>query len=371
MQQKLKRITLLIVFFILCGVIGGGTTSLIIRYVQNSGNDAFHPVLVGGAMVAFVAISVLLHVIIHETGHFVGGYFSGYRFSSFRIFNLVLVKEKNRYRIKRNSLPGTGGQCLMAPPATYHEAIPYKLYFLGGGLSNVFTSIAAFVALLLLQDNLLLSLFLAVYGIIGLIVGLTNLIPMQLGGIDNDGKNLQLVSQSRENHYSIWIQLQYAHALAENRLIEEMPEAWFRKPANLDNTIGINRLLFMVDRAMSVGDFSAAKEYCLEALNCLPDNSLLATHTRGELVYLSVLEGNEKEVVEDYYTPEVKQYFKATQNTPSTLRIEYAYLVLIEKDHEKAAQHLQKFEKVTATFPYAGVNQLEQRLIERVNNMNQ
>ena len=63
-----------------------------------------------------IYIGVILQTIIHEAGHLVFGLLSGYRFSSFRVFSFMWVKEKGRVKLCRYSLAGTGGQCIMCPP---------------------------------------------------------------------------------------------------------------------------------------------------------------------------------------------------------------------------------------------------------------
>ena len=53
--------------------------------------------------------AMLLQVIIHEAGHLVFGLLTGYRFLSFRVFSLMLVREEEKLRFRRYSLAGTGG----------------------------------------------------------------------------------------------------------------------------------------------------------------------------------------------------------------------------------------------------------------------
>ena len=69
----------------------------------------------------------MLQVIIHEGGHYLFGKLSGYRFSSFRILNLMWKKEDGHIVLKKFSLAGTGGQCLMEPPGNGDEPFPFIL----------------------------------------------------------------------------------------------------------------------------------------------------------------------------------------------------------------------------------------------------
>ena len=70
---------------------------------------------VAGAMV-LVGLAMFLHSVVHETGHLVFGLLTGYKFVSFRIGSIMLIKESGKLRLKLYNIVGTGGQCLMMPP---------------------------------------------------------------------------------------------------------------------------------------------------------------------------------------------------------------------------------------------------------------
>ena len=68
---------------------------------------------IGGAYIA-----ILFHILVHESGHLLFGLLTGYRFLSFRIGSLMWMKEDRHLKMKRLSITGTGGQCLLVPPET-------------------------------------------------------------------------------------------------------------------------------------------------------------------------------------------------------------------------------------------------------------
>lgn len=82
-----------------------------------------------------VAVAVLVPV--HEAGHLVGALLTGYRFVSFRIFNLTFIKTDGRINIKKFAVAGTGGQCLLMPPDLPLEKVPAGWYNAGGVLANI------------------------------------------------------------------------------------------------------------------------------------------------------------------------------------------------------------------------------------------
>ena len=85
-----------------------------------------------------------VQVVVHEAGHLVFGLLTGYQFSSFRIGSFMWVKLEGKLKLKRYSLAGTGGQCLMAPPEMVDGKVPYVLYNLGGCLANLIVSVIPF-----------------------------------------------------------------------------------------------------------------------------------------------------------------------------------------------------------------------------------
>ena len=92
-------------------------------------------------LLLLLVLAYVLQVVVHEGGHLVCGLLTGYRALSFRIGRVLLVKLDGRWRLRAYHIPGTGGQCLMAPPA--QENPPYRLYHLGGGLANLLLSLLA------------------------------------------------------------------------------------------------------------------------------------------------------------------------------------------------------------------------------------
>jgi len=57
-----------------------------------------------------IYVAIFLQIIIHEAGHLMFGLISGYRFSSFRVGSLMLIKKEGTIKLRRLSIAGTGGQ---------------------------------------------------------------------------------------------------------------------------------------------------------------------------------------------------------------------------------------------------------------------
>ena len=181
--------------------------------------------VLGGA--ALLVLAYLLQILVHEGGHLVCGLLTGYRMLSFRIGRLLLVKLNGHWCLRSYHIPGTGGQCLMAPPAQEHP--PYRLYHLGGGLANLLLSLLA-LPVLSLSSAPLLRLFAGALALTGAWFAGSNLIPMKSGGVANDGYNA--CYQGRDP-LALWCscsQLWMVEAFLEGYSIGDMPEEWFLLP---------------------------------------------------------------------------------------------------------------------------------------------
>ena len=89
-------------------------------------------------MFAAAVLAAVVQIIVHEAGHLAGGLATGYTFCSFRVGSWMLQKEQGRLKLRRLSLAGTGGQCLLAPPELKEGRMPCVWYNLGGRTGKPF-----------------------------------------------------------------------------------------------------------------------------------------------------------------------------------------------------------------------------------------
>jgi hypothetical protein len=144
-----------------------------------------------------LVLSFFASIILHETGHMVFGFLTGYSFLFIRFFSFAISKEEDGLRFRRFGVQGTGGQCLMIPKDG--EEKPFVLYFLGGGIFNIVTALLALWAMVSIPELLgrYPFIFLGFYVTLGIGLGATNLIPMVVNGIPNDGYNVRLLLRDR------------------------------------------------------------------------------------------------------------------------------------------------------------------------------
>ena len=225
---------------------------------QGPGADNTHGIVDIGLFHGFLKV---LQVLLHEGGHLVCGLATDYRFVSFRIFNLTFIRKDGKLCIKRFSLAGTGGQCLLTPPERPLEDIPTTLYNLGGVLANLLTAILAFLPLLTV-DGLpyLLKFFLLMLSLIGILLAGMNGIPMKMGGIGNDADNMRLLLKDSKSKQALVTQLRINALVQEGMRPKDMPAEWFSQTEDINykDALQVTIALMSASRLLDCEEWEAA-----------------------------------------------------------------------------------------------------------------
>lgn len=314
-----------------------------------------------GVAVVILAVSMLLHIIIHELGHLEAGLISGYEFCSFRIGNRMWVKENSKIRLKKYSIPGTAGQCLMIPPEDMGYDYPVILYNLGGILANIIVSvIVAGLAILLRSSEMLL------FPLIGMYLAIINGVPMRIQGGANDGMNVKCLKKEPLAMQAFDCQLRSNALLIEGKRLKDMPEEWFVIPDDSDlKDVNTGTMIYMqIARMLDGCEFDIAKEKIQWTLEHA--KGMLGLHKnelKCELIFCNIMSG-EYEEAEKLYEYEMKKYIDTTKSWLSRRRLMYAYYLLVEKDEEKAQKELKVFNKIKKTSPNTGEIKGEEEMLE-------
>ena len=316
------------------------------------------------ALLLLLVLAYVLQVVVHEGGHLVCGLLTGYRALSFRIGRMLLVKLDGRWKLRAYHIPGTGGQCLMAPPAQERPLPPgYHLGRAGQsaagrpGLCRFFCTGAP-----------LLRVFAGALVLIGGWIAGTNLIPMKMGGVANDGYNARNLGKDPLALQCSCVQLWIVEALQEGYSLADMPEEWFALPpkADLQNVLIMGTAIQRASRLMARGELEEADRAIRELL--CGGHDLLGLH-RLELtceeIYCALVLGRVREA-ERLFTPEVRRYCRQTRKyCPGRVRQAYAWALLAERDVEKARDLRAEFERAAARYPYSGELAGERNLLDR------
>lgn len=178
-QNKGQWITYVV--FILTGAACGIFVPLHIGMAGQSEKGIFSEIIPLALMLIGIYAAMLIQLIIHEAGHLIFGLMTGYRFSSFRIANLMWVKLDGRIQCRKLHVAGTGGQCLMIPPDLKDGKMPVMLYNFGGAIINLTTAVLCVGLSFLCSARSLGWTILMIFAVIGLAFALINGLPIKWG----------------------------------------------------------------------------------------------------------------------------------------------------------------------------------------------
>lgn len=312
---------------------------------------------------------VFAQIALHELGHLLGGLLSGYGFSSYRLGSFMLLKENGKLRLRRFSIPGTGGQCLMIPPKPVDGKIPYVLYGLGGVAMNTLVAVVALILWAILEKGTMGSVLLMMTAMFGAVLALSNGLPIRMGNVDNDGRNVLTLKKHPGAMAHYIHQMQISDYLTKGYRVKEMPEAWFPKPelGEMTDSLTATAGVFAANRLLDEHRFAEAQAWMEEMLTA--DTGMTELHSRltlSDLLYCLLIGENRPETLNRWLDAEQKQFMQVMKKSVSILRTEYAIALLLEKNEEKAQKLLTQFEKQAKQYPYPQEAQSERELMELV-----
>ena len=291
--------------------------------------------------ICFFLITLFLQVTLHEAGHLICGLASGFRFVSFRIFNFTWIRKDGKWVLKRFSVAGTGGQCLLAPPDRPEEEIPVCGYNMGGVMMNILTALVALGFLLWMEDlPFMLSVFLVFGVIIGLFLGVTNVVPMKLGGIGNDAYTLRLLRHNPATKHALILQLRINALIQEGMRPKDMPEEWFKQDAAtidykdiLQATIGLMNVSRLLDREEWEDAYRLLEDVKSHSSELI---GILQQETDAELLFTALVTGR-MERAGELATDKLLRYIHLYSRVSSSKQRQLFALALYrEPDREKA-----------------------------------
>lgn len=356
MKQKAKKI--IAALLIVCYLIP-------LYFIWQTITD--HPLAVMLAML----LSIPFMVITHEAGHLIFGLMTGYKFISYRIFSAVLLRENGKFKLKKQKIPGTAGQCLMAPPKKKNGYYPYKLYNLGGILVCGVLSLIPMVISFFFMSGSDLGMPVFVFGFVSFAMNLMNAIPTNGKSMMNDATNLRMANRSIAGREALWNQLEYIHLHSKNIRTADMPESMFFHPHenDLGNTLVQWQPMANIERHEDLGNYEKAQNeahYILEKAPFLPP--IYEDYFKTEIVYLGAILGNDSERVEKYQKELEKR--NLAKNSVNSQRAQYAYCKLIKKDAEAIDTALRAFEKKIEKEAYTASKEFERRQMEYIDGLN-
>lgn len=359
----MKKITKTILTMLPMLAVGFVCGLLIGKYALDAESRGIPGGLLGAIALLFAGfvLALYLQTAVHEAGHLVCGLLTGYRFCSYRLGSLMLLREDGRFKLRRLKIAGTAGQCLMAPPP-WSENLPVILYNLGGCLFNLGLSLLCLLLWLPLREHWLGALPL-VTALGGLAMALTNGIPMRVGGVDNDGRNALHLGRDAIAKRAFWLQMKVSEAQAKGLRLYQMPDTWFQWPdEGMENPLVATIAVFACNRLMDQGRFSEAQNAMEKLL--AQKTGVLGLHRNllhCDLLYCR-LQNGQAAAAKQLLTREQLAFMKTMKTFPSVIRTQYA-LAVTEGDRDKAKACRKAFEKAAQTYPYPAEIQSERELL--------
>jgi len=363
-NRKKKRKAGPVIMFIAIMAIGAVVGYLGGYLIGQTGGVGFWFLLI---LIISLCLAYILQIVIHEAGHLVCGLLSGYRFVSFRVGSFMIARCSGKMEFRRYSLVGTGGQCLLVPPDMEAGWIPYKLYNLGGVLFNFLTAGLFFIIWHYIARNTpmaALCLFNALFGVAG---GLMNGLPLRLGGVDNDGRNMVSLGKHPESLRAFWLQLKVNAVQMEGTRLKDMPAEWFALSDDWprDNSVCTAVAVMACSRAVDRMEFERAARMAAALMD--EKNDLIPLYSNIltiELIFAELVGENRKEELDQMWTKGFDKFLKAMKNYPAVIRLQYGYELLANGDGKAALKKQQEFEKVARSYPFAGDLKSEREIMD-------
>lgn len=295
-------------------------------------------VLVGLTAMLLFLVFMVVHAIMHEVGHLVGGLLTGYRFVSFRIFRWTIIRCNGQLTVKRFSISGTGGQCLLSPPDGDPDHTPMFWYNMGGVMLTLFLVLAA-IPFFWVFSHPLAQMALALFCLSGFFLTLLNGIPLCVNGLSNDANNMRYLMRTPAARRAVVIQLKANAMIQQGVRPRDLPEAWMEY--EVADCYGDPLLLPMrLMRATWLMDQERWQEAYdeLDELHCHTDEmiALYANEVDCELLFVSLVLGYIDEAL-DLYTPELQEYIMANRAEMSSKeRVLFAVTLILDGDESLA-----------------------------------
>ncbi len=310
------------------------------------------------------AVAFVMTTAIHEAGHLVFGLMTGYQFVSYRIGPVMLMKKNGKLQLKKLSLAGTGGQCLLKPPVMKDGLYPYKLYHMGGALMNLIAAAVCGLLSLAFGDVSILKLFCQLMVITNIYTAMVNGIPL-MTNVANDGYNVMTLGRNPRGLAQIWRQLMVNAEQAEGKKLTEIDETLFVNPEVIDDLNTASEAVLWENLLMSRHQFDDALQQCdrlLDSQHILP---LYRCFLICDKIYCQFLQGNyDVSLLKD---KDMVQFMAHMKDNISVIRTNYIVALKADKDQAKADKYLQHFEKTAKNHPYSGDIEAERELLSLIN----
>lgn len=362
---------IVIAMYVLLGCLCG---FLIMRHIDAISSEQSmykYELFIFALMFIWLYVSIFISTVLHEAGHLLFGLFTGYKFLSFRVGGIMLIKTDGKMKLKKFKMPGTGGQCIMAPPEVIYDDFPSMLFNFGGVVINIFAALVSIVVYAF-TSSILAGGFCLIFALVNAFSGLINGLPMTVG-IYNDGKNALRVRRDDAARRAFFMQLNVARLQTEGVRLKDMPNEWFESSEQNDYSDALKTWINMAycQRLTDLKEFETAT---LEIERIIANPDILDMYKNillCDLIYCKLVTNADRNEIAALLTPKLKKFMKMMSDTIGILRTEFAIALLYYKDEKYANKILKKFQKVLKKYPYKADIESESELIETAKSLSE
>ena len=177
------------------------------------------------------------------------------------------------------------------------------------------------------------------FALIGFIFAALNGIPMKIGGISNDGKNVQLLDKDTLSKKAFINQLMIHAITQQGTRPRDIPDEYLTFSTNIDfkDALQVNWLLMSAVTLMDRREYEASYQILDTIIQHESEVlGLFAKETKCELVFASLITGRIDQA-NKLYSDEIASYAQQYHKTMSNkLRLLCATALYIESNTEKA-----------------------------------
>lgn len=319
-------------------------------------------------------VAFILQIMLHEVGHMIGGLATGYKFYSIRFFKYAIVKTDKGLCWRQYDITGTSGQCVMYLDKDIdieQDSTPYFWYNAGGVVTNILLSVISIIVEKYTDMGVVGSSFFTLMAFVGIVMALLNGIPMNMGsGINNDGRNILMLSRSVRNRRLFIRSFQITGELEHGTRPKDMPKEWFCKeiPTGGNDYFGIVSYISYISLLEDEGHWDEARIAYEHLENIKPKLPLFfALETVGEHIIAELLTQNRQDVVEKLWTKQAAKYTTSNgKYSPSKLAALYAIELLHNKDEKKALQLYEELQRRKDMFYLPGETAMALNVAEQI-----
>ncbi len=335
--------------------------------------------------------STPVHWMVHEIGHLVCGLITGYRFCSFRIGSLMLVRTGGRLKLKRYFVSQNFMQCIMGPPDQGDGEMPYVVYNMGGCLGQLLFVLMEILVSLFIPEYPMAVTALQITAVLGICIILSRAVPVK--ALYEDGYNTMRMSMNSAERRAFWLQMKIREQLLEGVRLKDMPDEWFVLPGDedLDGLMCGSVAVFICNRLMDncrMQEAAALMEKLQDMKTGIPwFQQMLFLEDR---LYCELVGENDILKVVRMWSFSLEAFEKKLKRYPVVIRTRYAFHTLyklyeieevecplnlpnatfepsvytVENGLLRAKKSREQFEKYARSYPYPGEIERERMLLE-------